>query len=148
MKIGLSWSCTELKSAPISIPKSFRRHVFGPDSFPSFPAKRSFGLGWDRLGTGIGFAFKAALGSSLGTSFFLIFHVTGCRCLADFCLRPSAKDQIITWVVVLLVVVVVHHLVHFLFKRNLSENKSHLLRIKPGSFSSPAMHFIHWATEP
>ena len=41
-----------------------------------------------------------------------------------FCLRPLAKDQGITWVVVLvlvLVLVVVHHLVHFLIKRNLSE---------------------------
>ena len=36
----------------------------------------------------------------------------------NFCLRPSAKDQGITWV--LLVLVVVHHLAHFLFKRNLS----------------------------
>ena len=35
-----------------------------------------------------------------------------------FCLRPLAKDQGITWVVV---VVLVHHLVHFLSKRNLSK---------------------------
>ena len=129
MKIGLSSSCTEPKSAPISIPKSFRRPFFGPDSFPSFPAKRSFGLGWDRLGTGIGSTLKAALGSSLGTSFFLIFHVSGCRCLADFCLRPSARDQGITCLVDLVLVVLVRHLVHFLFKRNLSEKKSNLLRI-------------------
>ena len=33
-----------------------------------------------------------------------------------FCLRPLAKDQGITWVVL------VHHLVHFLLKINLSEN--------------------------
>ena len=39
--------------------------------------------------------------------------------LNPFCLRPSAKDQGITWVVVVLVVV--HHLVHFLLKINLSE---------------------------
>ena len=31
-----------------------------------------------------------------------------------FCLRPSAKDQGITWVVVVVVLVVVLHLVHFL----------------------------------
>ena len=41
----------------------------------------------------------------------------------SFCLWPSAKDQGITCVVVLvvLVVAVLHHLVHNLFKRNLSE---------------------------
>ena len=38
-----------------------------------------------------------------------------------FCLRPLAKDQGITSVVFVAIVVVVHHLVHFLFKRNLSE---------------------------
>ena len=56
-----------------------------------------------------------------------------------FCLRPSAKDQGITWVV-LVVVLVLHHLVHFLFKRNLSEKKSPWLGIKPGSFGSTAKH--------
>ena len=42
-------------------------------------------------------------------------------CTVHFCLQPSAKDQGITWVVVLLGLV--HHLVHFLFKINLSEKK-------------------------
>ena len=55
-----------------------------------------------------------------------------------FCLRPSAKDQGITWVVVL--VVVLHHLVHFHYKRNLSEKKSPSLGIEPGSFRSSAKH--------
>ena len=36
-----------------------------------------------------------------------------------FCLRPSAKDQGITWVLLVLV----HHLVHFLLKINLIEKK-------------------------
>ena len=41
-----------------------------------------------------------------------------------FFLQPSAKDQGITWVVVVLVLVLVLvHLVHFLFERNLSEKK-------------------------
>ena len=38
-----------------------------------------------------------------------------------FCLRPSAKDQGITWVVAVLLVLLVHHLVHFLLKINLCE---------------------------
>ena len=42
--------------------------------------------------------------------------------IQHFSLRPSAKDQGITGVVVLvLVLVLVHHLVHFLFRINLSE---------------------------
>ena len=41
-----------------------------------------------------------------------------------FCLRPSAKDQGITLVILVLVVLVLHLLVHFLFKRHLSEKKS------------------------
>ena len=45
--------------------------------------------------------------------------------LSYFCLRPSAKDQGITLIVdvVILapVLVLVHHLVQFLFNRNLSE---------------------------
>ena len=56
------------------------------------------------------------------------------------CLRPWAKDQGITWVVVVLVLVVLHHLVHFLFKRNLSELKYPWLGIKPGSFRCTAKH--------
>ena len=44
-----------------------------------------------------------------------------CWCRICFCLRPSAKDQGITWVVVLVLLVVLLLLVHFLFKRNLSE---------------------------
>ena len=40
------------------------------------------------------------------------------RKMSCCCLRPSAKDQGITWVVHL---VVLHHMVHFLFKRNLNE---------------------------
>ena len=50
-----------------------------------------------------------------------------------FCLWPSAKDQGITWVVVVvllvlvLVLVLVHHLVHFLLKINLSEKNIPLL---------------------
>ena len=44
---------------------------------------------------------------------------------SGFCLRPLAKDQGITSVAVVVfvvvVAVVVRHLVHFLFKRNLSE---------------------------
>ena len=48
----------------------------------------------------------------------------------SFCLRPSAKDQGITSVLVLVLVVlvlvlvlvdVVHHVVHFVIKRNLRE---------------------------
>ena len=41
--------------------------------------------------------------------------------LLYFCLRPSAKDQGITWAVVVVVLVLAHHLVHFLLKINLSE---------------------------
>ena len=67
---------------------------------------------------------------------------------AHFCLRPSAKDQGITWVlVVVLLLLLVHHLVHFLLKRNLSEKNSPRSGIEPGSFSSPAKHFIHIVTQ-
>ena len=62
-----------------------------------------------------------------------------------FCLRPSAKGQGITWVVVVLVLVL-HHLVHFLFKRNLSKKISlteHWTRVH--MFHSQVL--IHWATE-
>ena len=67
------------------------------------------------------------------------------RMTKAFCLRPSAIDQGITWVVV--VVVVVHHLVHFLFKRNLS------VKNLPDWESNRALQihiqaFIHWASEP
>ena len=48
-----------------------------------------------------------------------------------FCQRPSAKDQGITWVLVVLVLVV-HHLVHFLLKIHLSEKNSPFLGNEPG----------------
>ena len=51
-----------------------------------------------------------------------------------FCLRPSTKDQGITWVV--LVVVLVHHLVHFLIKRNLSKKNSPAQWFKTGTSRS------------
>ena len=63
-----------------------------------------------------------------------------------FCLRPSAKDQGITWVVVVLVVAVVVlvlvllHLVHFLIKRNLREKKSPQLGFEPETFRSTAQY--------
>ena len=47
-----------------------------------------------------------------------------------------------------LVAVVVHYLANFLFKRNLSDKKSPWLGIEAGSFNSPPVHFIQWATEP
>ena len=57
-------------------------------------------------------------------------QITKVRFVADFCLRPSAKDQGITRVVlVAAVLVLVHHLVHFLIKRNLSEKNSPHLQI-------------------
>ena len=67
----------------------------------------------------------------------------------SFCLRPSAKDQGITLVVVVVVVVLVVlvlvlvlvlHLVHFLIKRNLKEKKSPKLGIEPGTSRSTAQH--------
>ena len=57
--------------------------------------------------------------------------------MKTFCLRPSTKDQGITWVV-LVVLAVLHHLVHYLIKRNLSEKKSPWLGIELGSFKSTA----------
>ena len=56
--------------------------------------------------------------------------------IVGFCLGPSAKDQGITWVLVL----IVHHLVHFLFKSNLSEKKSPWYGIELGSFRFTAKH--------
>ena len=44
--------------------------------------------------------------------------------LSHFCLWPLAKDQGITWVVVVVhVVLVLHHMVHFLIKRNFKRKK-------------------------
>ena len=65
--------------------------------------------------------------------------------LSCFCLRPSAKDQGITWVVVVVLVLVVLvlvllHLVHFLIKRNLRENKTPQPGIEPGTSRSTAQH--------
>ena len=59
--------------------------------------------------------------------------------IQSFCLWPSAKDQGFTWVVLVVLVLL---LVHFLFKRNLSEKKSPWLGIKPGSFRSSAKHLF------
>ena len=56
------------------------------------------------------------------------------------CLRPSAKDQGITWVFLVL-----HHLVHFLLKINLSEKISPFLGIEPGLSCSPDQHSINLA---
>ena len=69
-----------------------------------------------------------------------------------FCLRPLAKDQGITWVfvVVLVVVLVVHHhLVHFLFKRNLSEKnipdwESNRGPSEPQPGTYPLSHRFYW----
>ena len=61
--------------------------------------------------------------------------------LVDFCLRPLAKDKGITRVLFLVLVVVVLHLVHFLFKRNLSLKESPWLGNEPGSLRSAAKHF-------
>ena len=47
------------------------------------------------------------------------FNFWPLRLFVYFCLRPSAKDQGI--VVVVVVVLALHYLVHFVFKRNLSE---------------------------
>ena len=54
-----------------------------------------------------------------------------------FCLRPSAKDQGITWVVLVLVVIL-HHLVHLLFKINLSEKKFSLPGNRTGVLILPS----------
>ena len=61
-----------------------------------------------------------------------------------FCLRPSAKDQGITWVVVLLVVL---HLVHFLTKRNLRGKNSPQPGYEPGTSRSTVWHSTNWARE-
>ena len=71
-------------------------------------------------------------------NFFLCWH-------RYFCLRPSAKDQGITFV---FVVVLVHHLVHFLFKRNLSEKKSSLTGNQTNVLQIHSQAHIHWATKP
>ena len=63
-----------------------------------------------------------------------------------YCLRPSAKDQGITWVVVVLVVLL-HHLVHFLIKRNLNAKNSTKSWIEPRTFSSPVGCSTNWATK-
>ena len=55
-----------------------------------------------------------------------------------FCLRPWAKDQGITWVGVVLLLVLVHHLVHFLFKRNLKEKKFSLTGNLTGVLQLPS----------
>ena len=54
------------------------------------------------------------------------------------CLRPSAKDQGITRVVVVL-----FHLSQFLFKRNLFEKNYSWLGIELGSLCSPAKHSMN-----
>ena len=62
-----------------------------------------------------------------------------------FCLRPSAKDQRITWVAVVLLVllVVLHLLVHFLIKSNLREKK-----FSPARTSrSTVWHSTNWTKE-
>ena len=62
----------------------------------------------------------------------------------NFCLRPSAKHQGITWVVVvvllLVLVLVVLHLVHFLITRNLRGKKTSQPGFEPGIFSSTAQY--------
>ena len=78
---------------------------------------------------------------SLTIKYFFMAKATKTVEWVDFCLRPSAKDQGITWVLVL---VLVHHLVK---KKKFKWKKISLAGIKPGSFNSPAKHFIHWATE-
>ena len=50
-----------------------------------------------------------------------------------YSLRPSAKDQGITWVVIH-----VHHLVHFLLKINISENNFSLPGTQTGVFLLPS----------
>ena len=62
-----------------------------------------------------------------------------------FCLRPSAKDQGITWVVV--VVVLVHHLFHFLIKRNLRLKNSPQPGFELGTSGSTVLHSTIWAKD-
>ena len=73
--------------------------------------------------------------------FFVVFNDSDVTvCWFDFCLRPSAKVQGITWAV--LVVLVVLHLVHFLIKRNLREPG-----FEPGTSRSTVSHSTNWAKE-
>ena len=67
--------------------------------------------------------------------------------IVGLCLSaPSAKDQEITWVVVVvLLVLVVHHLVHFLIKKNLSEKNSCKAGFKLGTSRSPVWHSSNWS---
>ena len=55
-----------------------------------------------------------------------------------FGLRPSAKDQGITWVVVVLLLVLVHHLAHFLLKINSSESNLSLPGNRTGVLLLPS----------
>ena len=67
---------------------------------------------------------------------------------SHFCLRPSAKDQGIIWVVVvilLLLLVLVLHLVHFLSKRSLREKNSPQLGFEPGTSWCTVWHSTNWA---
>ena len=61
-----------------------------------------------------------------------------------YCLRSSAKDQGITWNVLL---VLVHNLVHFLIKRNLREKNYPEPGFKPGTSRSTMWHSTNWAKE-
>ena len=70
------------------------------------------------------------------------------RAFGNFCLRPPAKDQGITRVVVdvdvvVVLVLVLHHLVHFLFKRNLSEKKISLTGNRTRVLQIYSQAFIH-----
>ena len=60
---------------------------------------------------------ESNLGHSLSSECAIHYSITSWRNnpVESFCLRPSAKDQGITWVVLVL------HLVHILIKRNLRE---------------------------
>ena len=61
---------------------------------------------------------------------------------SHFCLSASAKDQVITWVVL---VVVLHNLVHLLFIRNISEKNFSLPGNRTRDLLLPAKHSINWA---
>ena len=63
-----------------------------------------------------------------------------------FCLRPSAKDQGITWVLFAFLLLGLH-LVHFLSKRNLREKNSPQLGFESGTSRSIVWHFTNWASE-
>ena len=63
--------------------------------------------------------------------------------LLSFCLQPSAKDQGITWVVVVLVL---FHLYHSFIKRNLSEKNYHWPGFEMGSWGAPVKNSINCAT--